>query len=29
MIKPFIFLKGNCEEALKTYKKAFDGKITN
>ena len=29
MIKPFIFLKGNCEEALKTYEKAFDGKITN
>lgn len=29
MIKPFIFLKGNCEEALKTYKKAFDGEITN
>lgn len=29
MIKPFIFLKGNCEEALKTYEKAFNGKITN
>jgi len=29
MIKPFIFLKGNCEEALKTYQKAFNGKITN
>lgn len=29
MIKPFIFLKGNCEEALKTYKKAFYGEITN
>ncbi|MGL4670348.1 MAG: VOC family protein [Methanobacteriaceae archaeon] len=29
MIKPFIFLKGNCEEALNTYEKAFNGKITN
>jgi PhnB protein len=29
MIKPFIFLKGNSEEALKTYEKAFDGKVTN
>ena len=29
MIKPFIFLKGNCEEAIKSYEKAFDGKITN
>jgi len=29
MIKPFIFLKGNSEEALKTYERAFDGKITN